>query len=205
MPQDQAILGQGTAVGGPYLLVIHDARPDLRGLVAGSALHTKGTLVERLPGDAVVGQLDVDVLLNVQRPDQDVVGLQVTEDDVLLVQVGQARGYLVGYFLGEHVSQGHKGGILAKKKYQTIIITILIFLPLSSPVFYSLHMHSHCSLGWVPEETEDNLLRIIYVRDACCECFIHSISCLQWLVVLLKKKKPGFKIPRAHLRPRLLL
>ena len=47
MPQDQAILGQGTAVGGPYLLVIHDARPDLRGLVAGSALHAKGTLKAR--------------------------------------------------------------------------------------------------------------------------------------------------------------
>ena len=60
---------------GLYLLVIHDAGPDLRGLVARSALHTEGALVEGLPGDAVVGQLDVDVLLDVQRPDQDVVGL----------------------------------------------------------------------------------------------------------------------------------
>ena len=77
------------------------------------------------------------------------------------MQVGQARGYLVGYFLGEHVSQGHKGGILAKKKYQTIIITTLLFLPLSSPIFYILQMNSHCSPGWVPEETQDDFLKMI--------------------------------------------
>lgn len=93
-----------------HLLVVDDAGPDLGGLVARCALHTQRALVERLPRDAVVGELDVDVLPDVQGPHQDIVRLEVTEDDVLLVQVGQACGDLVGYFVCQHVSQRHKGG-----------------------------------------------------------------------------------------------
>lgn len=93
-----------------HLLVVDNAGPDLGGLVARGALHAQRALVERLPRDSVVRELDVDVLPDVQGPHQDVVRLEVAEDDVLLVQVGQARGDLVGHFVCQHVSQRHKGG-----------------------------------------------------------------------------------------------
>lgn len=102
---------QGSPTASPgHLLVVDDAGPDLGGLVPRRALHAQRALVERLPRDAVVGELDVHVLPDVQGPHQDVVRLEVAEDDVLLVQVGQACGDLVGYFVCQHVSQRHKGG-----------------------------------------------------------------------------------------------
>lgn len=93
-----------------HLLVVDDAGPDLGGLVPRRALHAQRALVERLPGDAIVGELDVDVLPDVQGSHQNIVRLEVAEDDVLLVQVGQACDDLVGYFVRQHVSQRHKGG-----------------------------------------------------------------------------------------------
>lgn len=93
-----------------HLLVVDDAGPDLGGLVPRCALHAQRALMERLPGDAIVGELDVDVLPDVQGPHQNIVRLEVAEDDVLLVQVGQACDDLVGYFVRQHVSQRHKGG-----------------------------------------------------------------------------------------------
>ncbi len=92
---------------GTNLLIIDDAGPDLGSLVPGCALDPQRSLVEGLARDAVVGQLDVDGLLQLQRPHQDVVGLEVTEDDVLPVQIRQACHDLIGHFEGEHVTQRH--------------------------------------------------------------------------------------------------
>lgn len=90
-----------------YLLIIDDAGPDLGSLVPGCALDPQRSLVEGLARDAVVGQLDVHRVLQLQRPHQDVVRLEVTEDDVLLVQIRQACDDLIGHFEGEHVTQRH--------------------------------------------------------------------------------------------------
>ena len=38
--------GAGSGLGCGYLLVIHDARPDLRGLIARGALHAEGPLMK---------------------------------------------------------------------------------------------------------------------------------------------------------------
>lgn len=63
-----------------YLLIIDDPGPDLRSLVPRCAL------VEGLARDAVV----VHRVVQLQRPHQDVVRLEVAEDDVVLVQIRQA-------------------------------------------------------------------------------------------------------------------
>jgi len=56
-----------------YLLIVDYARPDLRGLIAWGAFHPECSFMERLPGDPIVRQLDVDVLLDIQGPHQDIV------------------------------------------------------------------------------------------------------------------------------------
>lgn len=45
-----------------YLLVIHDSRSDLGGLVAWSTFHPKNPLMKRLARDSVVRQFNVDTL-----------------------------------------------------------------------------------------------------------------------------------------------
>lgn len=50
----------GTSEGQLYLLVVHDSRSDLRGLVTRCAFHTQHPLMERLTRDPVVRQFDVD-------------------------------------------------------------------------------------------------------------------------------------------------
>lgn len=44
---------------------------------------------------------------DLQRPDQDVVRLEVTEDDVLPVEVCQAHSHLIGHLKGQHVAERH--------------------------------------------------------------------------------------------------
>ena len=50
------------------------------------------------------------LVTHLQGPDQDVVRLEVAEDDVLPVQVGQTCRDLIGYPEGEHVTQRHVPG-----------------------------------------------------------------------------------------------